>query len=60
MLFAGIRPAEVERLEWADIDMEGRTVRVSNVKSKTDLTRFIDMEDTLHAWHLPIPQQWAA
>jgi integrase len=50
MLFGGVRPAEVGRLEWPDIDMDAGTIFVSNVKSKTDRSRFFNMPDTLREW----------
>lgn len=55
MLFSGVRPGEVERLEWRDLDMEAKTVRVSNRKAKTDRSRVFDMPDTLHAWLATVP-----
>jgi integrase len=56
MLFAGVRPAEVGRLEWDDIDMDAGTVFVSNVKSKTDRSRFFEMPDTLRSWLDMVPE----
>ena len=55
MLFAGVRPAEVARLEWNDIDMDAATVFVSNEKAKTDRSRFFDMPDTLRQWLETVP-----
>ena len=50
MLFAGVRPAEMKRLEWKDVDLEAGTLFISNVKAKTDRSREIDMPATLLAW----------
>lgn len=50
MLFAGVRPYEVKRLEWEDVDLEEGTIFVSNQKAKTDRSREISMPDTLLAW----------
>ena len=55
MLFAGVRPAEVTRLDWNDIDMDAGTVFVSNEKAKTDRSRFFDMPDTLLRWLETVP-----
>lgn len=55
MLFAGVRPVEVTRLEWSDIDMDERTVRISNRKAKTDRSRFFEMSPTLHQWLNTVP-----
>lgn len=56
MLFAGVRPAEVTRLEWNDIDMEAATVFVSNEKAKTDRSRFFTMPETLRQWLDTVPE----
>jgi integrase len=59
MLFAGVRPAEMKRLEWKDIDLDEGTLFVSNLKAKTDRSREIAMPDTLRAWlnrHKPSEQ----
>lgn len=50
MLFAGVRPYEVKRLEWEDINLEEGTIFISNRKAKTDRSREIEMPDTLLAW----------
>lgn len=50
MLFAGVRPAEIKRLEWKDVDLEAGTLFISNVKAKTDRSREIAMPTTLIAW----------
>lgn len=49
-MFAGIRPAEIMRLEWEDVDIEGGTIFVSNRKAKVDRSREIEMPQTLAAW----------
>ena len=50
MLFAGLRPEEVARLEWCDIDFESRNIRVPASKSKTNTLRNVHIEDNLMAW----------
>ncbi|HAV13512.1 MAG TPA: hypothetical protein DCX06_08505 [Opitutae bacterium] len=50
MLFAGVRPAEMKRLEWSDVDLEAETIFISNVKAKTDRSREIAMPPTLLTW----------
>lgn len=49
-LFAGVRPAEVERLSWEDFDLGEGTIFVSNQKAKTDRSREIQMPATLRDW----------
>jgi integrase len=50
MLFAGVRPGEVARLTWDNIDLDTGTIRVSNKKAKTDRSRVFNMPDTLREW----------
>lgn len=45
MLYAGIRPGEVMRLRWSDVDMEERVISVRSVASKTGGVRHV----TIHA-----------
>jgi integrase len=49
-LFAGIRPLELERLEWRHIDLAERHVEITAEVSKTGRRRIIDIEPNLHAW----------
>lgn len=55
MLFAGVRPHETTRLDWADIDMDEGNVLVRNTKAKTDRSRYFQMPDTLKAWLEQVP-----
>ena len=48
--FAGLRSAEIERLEWADIDLEGRHITVGADKAKTASRRVVPICDALGAW----------
>jgi integrase len=57
MLFAGVRPTEVTRLDWEDIDVEEGTILVSNKKAKTDRSRFFVMPDVLKEWIETIPSE---
>lgn len=43
MLFAGIRPREVERLRWGDIDWEEKVVSVAPTHSKTGGSRHVSI-----------------
>lgn len=49
-LFAGIRPEELMRLTWADIDLRAGLVRVPAASSKTRKLRYVKMSDNLKAW----------
>lgn len=49
-LFSGVRPKEVTRLVWEDIDLDEGTIFISNQKAKVDRSREISMPDTLLTW----------
>lgn len=50
MLWAGIRPAEVERMQWGDIDLAERVVSVRPRHSKTGGRRHVQICPALAAW----------
>lgn len=47
LLFAGIRPRELERLHWADIDWEEKVVSISPTHSKTGGRRHVSIQPRL-------------
>ena len=49
-IFAGIRPKEVERLSWANINMDEHYIEVPDEKSKTAIRRIVEMEPLLIQW----------
>jgi integrase len=49
-IFAGIRPKEVERLSWNNINMAERYVEVPEEKSKSAIRRIVEMEPLLVKW----------
>ena len=51
--FAGLRSAEIERLEWQDIDLAGRLITVAASKSKTASRRIVPIHDNLAQWLAP-------
>lgn len=51
--FSGLRSAEIERLEWSDIDLEGRHITVGADKAKTASRRVVPITDNLAAWLKP-------
>lgn len=51
--FAGLRSAEIERLEWRDIDLARRCVVIGSAKSKTASRRIVPITDNLAAWLAP-------
>ena len=48
--FAGLRSAELERLEWKDVDFASRHIVVSAGNAKTASRRIVPMADNLAAW----------
>lgn len=52
-LFAGIRPVEVERLSWGDIDLEAGTVTISGKAAKLRARRIFHLADNAVEWLAP-------
>jgi integrase/recombinase XerD len=48
--FAGLRPEEINKLRWEDIDFQERTIRVNATASKTRKKRFAEVSENLKAW----------
>ena len=53
-LFAGLRCAEVERLDWSEIDFESGLIEVKAAKSKTAQRRLVTLQPNLREWLLPL------
>jgi Site-specific recombinase XerC len=49
-LFAGIRPLELQRLNWRDIDLDEGRIEITAEVSKTGRRRIINIEPNLKAW----------
>jgi integrase len=52
-LFAGLRRAELERLDWSEIDFESNLIEVKAEKAKTAMRRFVKIEPNLREWLWP-------
>ncbi len=50
LLWAGIRPKELRRLHWRDVDLVESCITISSTTSKTGGTRMIDMPPALKSW----------
>ncbi len=50
---AGLRHAEITRLEWSDIDFAQKLVRVGADKAKTSSNRIVPLSDEAIAWLTP-------
>ncbi|MHC1764621.1 MAG: tyrosine-type recombinase/integrase [Verrucomicrobiia bacterium] len=51
--FAGLRTAEIQRLEWRDIDLPGKTITVQAGKAKTASRRIVPLHPNLAEWLAP-------
>ena len=53
-LFGGLRRAEIERLDWSEIDFDSGHIEVTAEKSKSKIAnRFVTMQPNLREWLLP-------
>lgn len=56
-LFAGLRRAEIERLDWGEVDFESGLIEVTAEKAKGARRRLVTMQPNLREWLLPIRKQ---
>jgi integrase len=59
-LFAGLRSAEIERLEWKDIDLKQRHIIVGADKAKTASRRIVPIAENLAQWLKPDAERTGA
>lgn len=52
-LFAGLRQAEIDRLDWNEIDLSRFFIEVTAEKAKTKRRRLVKIEPNLAAWLTP-------
>jgi integrase len=52
-LFAGLRRSEIQRLDWSEVDFEGRSIIVSARKAKTRQRWVITIRENLSSWLRP-------
>lgn len=55
--FAGLRSAEIERLDWSEIDLAERLIKIPASKSKTGKKRNVRITENLAAWLTPLAAQ---
>jgi integrase len=48
--FAGLRRAELQRLDWSEVDFESGLIKVTAEKAKTARRRFVKMQPNLIEW----------
>jgi len=53
-LFAGLRRAELERLDWSEVDFESGLIEVKAAKSKTAQRRFATLQPNVREWLMPL------
>ncbi|MEI8235186.1 MAG: hypothetical protein WCH57_10945 [Verrucomicrobiota bacterium] len=51
--FAGLRSAEIERLDWSEVDFDAGLIEVKASKAKTASRRLVTMQPNLKAWLAP-------
>jgi integrase len=56
-LFAGLRRAEIKRLDWSEIDFESNLIEVKSEKSKTGQRRLVTLQPNLREWLLPVRER---
>jgi integrase len=52
--FAGLRRAEIERLDWSEIDFERGHIEVFAKNAKTAMRRLVPLSPNLREWLLPL------
>lgn len=52
-IFAGIRPEEIERLHWEQVDLVNGTITILGAKAKCRARRIVDMSPNLLSWVSP-------
>lgn len=52
-LFAGLRPAETERLDWSAVKLDERSIIIGAEVAKKRSRRVVEIGDTLAAWIAP-------
>jgi integrase len=55
--FAGIRMAELARLDWSAVNLDRRIIEVRAGQAKTASRRVIPISDNLAAWLAPLPRE---
>ncbi len=52
--FAGLRPAEISRLDWSEVRLDRNFIEVAAAKSKTASRRLVNILPNLKAWIEPL------
>lgn len=54
--FAGLRHAEILRLDWSEVDLAGGHIEVKAAKAKTASRRLVPISENLRQWLAPVHQ----
>lgn len=52
--FAGLRSAEIEKLDWSEVNLQSALIEVTAAKSKTKKRRLVPIAENLGAWLRPL------
>ena len=55
--FAGLRSAEIERLDWNEVNLAERHIEIKASKAKTAARRLAPITDNLAAWLTPLAKK---
>ena len=55
--FAGLRRAEIQRLDWSEVDFEAGLIQVTAEKAKSARRRFVRIRPNLAAWLKPLAKK---
>lgn len=55
--FAGLRSAEIQRLDWSEVNLTERHIEIKASKSKTAARRLVPITDNLASWLAPYAQR---
>ena len=55
-LFAGVRPKEIERMTWKDVNLDTQEIHLSSEMTKTKKARLFKMSENLVSWLRVLPK----
>jgi integrase len=58
--FAGVREAEIKRLDWSEVDQRRGHIEIKSSKAKSARRRIVEMHPTLREWLRPYSQTTGA
>ena len=58
--FAGLRRAELERLDWSEVNLESGLIEITALKAKSARRRFVKIRSNLDSWLRPLARQQGA